>query len=126
MYYLHKQHFFGKDKISKLDSYENCILGKQHRLKFNSSTNKAKSGFDYVHDNLGLARVQTQVGNIYFISIIDDYFRKVWIYLLKSKDDVVIRFREWKFLVENHTNKSINGHEFCNYEYDMFCKYCGI
>ena len=40
-------------------------------------------------------------GNNYFFSMIDDYSRRVWVYILKSKDQVFDKFLEWKNLVEN-------------------------
>lgn len=39
------------------------------------------------------ARVQAQTRNIYVLSIIDDCCRKVWIYLLKTKDEAFVRFK---------------------------------
>ena len=79
LYYLNKLNVFGKDIVTKLDFCENCILCKQHRLNFNLSTHKSKSILDYVHADLwGPAKVQTRGGNRYFMSIIDDYSRKVW------------------------------------------------
>ena len=130
---MNKLNVFGKDIVTKLDFCENCILGKQHRLSFNLSTYKSKSILDYVHANLwGPAKVQTQGGNRYFISIIDDYSRKVWICLLKQKNDAFVEFKQWKLLVENQTNKQVkalrtdNGLKFCNVEFDEFCKNNGI
>lgn len=60
LYYLSKQEFFGKGKLSKLELCENCVLVKQHRLSFNFSPNKAKSTLEYIHDDLwGPTKVQT-------------------------------------------------------------------
>ena len=133
LYYLNKQNVFGTDMVSKLEFCENCVLGKQHRLSFNLSTNRSRSILDYLHADLwGPAKVQTQGGNRYFLSIIDDYSRKVWIYLLKNKSDAFTNFKQWKLLVENQTNKKVkalrtdNGLEFCNLEFDNFCKENGI
>ena len=42
------------------------------------------------------------------------------------------KFKEFKALVENQTNKKIkvlrtdNGGEFCSREFEQFCKQCGI
>ncbi len=38
---------------------------------------------------------------------IDDFSRKTWIYFLKSKDEVFGKFKEFKALVENATEKKI-------------------
>lgn len=56
----------------------------------------------------------------------------MWIYFLKTKDEVFQRFSEWKLLVENQTGKRIkylrtdNGLEFCNQSMDKLCRDSGI
>ncbi|KAM6574493.1 hypothetical protein CsatA_022820 [Cannabis sativa] len=61
------------------------------------------------------------------MSIIDDYSRKVWVFLLKSNDLAFETFVDWKILIENKTSRKIkklrtdNGLEFCS---DMFASYC--
>lgn len=41
---------------------------------------------DYVHSDLwGPSRVESHSGGRYFMSIIDDHSRKLWIYILKTK-----------------------------------------
>jgi hypothetical protein len=44
---------------------------------------------------------------MYYVSFIDDFSRKTWIYFLKTKDEVFSRFQEFKALVENQTGKKI-------------------
>lgn len=64
--------------------------------------------------------------------IIDDFSRKIWVYLLKSKDETFSVFKEWKIEVENQIDLKIkilrtdNGLEFCNNEFNDFCKDHGI
>ena len=112
-----------------------CILSKQHRLAFKVAIHKSKDVLEYVQSDLwGSARVSTHCGNKYFLSLIDDYSRKVWLYLLKTKDEhiVLTKVKKWNGLVENQTNKKVkvlridNGLEFCNEEFEMFCKNQGI
>ena len=100
-------------------------------LAFKATIHKSKDVLEYVHLDLwGPTRVSTHSGNRYFLSLIDDYFRKVLLYLLKTKDEhtVLTKVKEWKTLVENQTNKRVkvlridNGLEFCNEEFEMFCK----
>ena len=38
---------------------------------------------------------------VYYVSFIDDYSHKTWIYFLKSKDEVFNKFKEFKALIEN-------------------------
>ena len=47
-------------------------------------------------------------GYVYYVSFIDDYSRKTWIYLLKENNEVFGKFKEFKALVENLTEQNIN------------------
>jgi hypothetical protein len=57
--------------------------------------------------------------SMYYVSFIDDFSRKTWIYFLRKKYEVFDRFKEFKALVENQTEKRIkvlrtdNDGEFC-------------
>jgi len=39
--------------------------------------------------------------------MVDDYSRKLWIFILKTKDEVNDFFKNWKTLIENQTGKKI-------------------
>ena len=62
-------------------------------------------------------------GYVYYVSFIDDFSRKTWIYFMKNKDEVFSKFKEFKALIENHTKKKINtfrldnGGEFTSNEF---------
>lgn len=64
--------------------------------------------------------------------MIDDFLRKVWIYILKAKDEALEKFKVWKALVENQSSFKLkclrieNGLEFCNKEFESFCQSHGI
>jgi len=42
-------------------------------------------------------------GHLYYVTFVDDYSRKTWIYFLKYKDEVFEKFWEFKAQVENAT-----------------------
>ena len=46
-------------------------------------------------------------GYVYYVFFIDDLSRKTWIYFLKGKNEVLNKFKEFKALVENHTERKI-------------------
>ena len=50
-------------------------------------------------------QVDTPGGNKYFISFIDDLTRKVWIYLVKRKHEILKVLRRFKCLVEKQSGK---------------------
>ncbi|XP_059315630.1 uncharacterized protein LOC132066316 [Lycium ferocissimum] len=68
----------------------------------------------------------------YLLTFIDDFSHKVWVYFLKAKSDVIENFINWKTLIENQCDRKIkclrinNGLEFCNKEFDNFCKIHGV
>jgi len=55
---------------------------------------------------------------VYFLTFIDDFSRKYWVYFLKNKSETFVKFQEFKSMVENASGKSIktlrsdNGGEF--------------
>ena len=66
------------------------------------------------------------------MSIIDDLSRKVWVFILKSKDETFMKFKEWLMEMENQTNKKLkvirtdNRLEFLTSEFNIFCAEKGI
>jgi hypothetical protein len=67
-----------------------------------------------------------------FVTFIDHFSRKVWIYMLKRKADVFIVFKQFRALVEKSTGRSIkflrtdNGGEFTSMKFEKYCKEFGI
>jgi transposase InsO family protein len=68
----------------------------------------------------------------YYLTFIDDYSRKTWIYFLKDKSEVFIRFQEFRALVENQLGKRIkvlqsdNGGEYSSRQFVYLCSQHGI
>ncbi|GKB77441.1 retrovirus-related pol polyprotein from transposon TNT 1-94 [Tanacetum coccineum] len=130
---LEKQGLFGKKSLGKLDFYENCVLGKSHRVRFGVGRHTTHGVIDYVHSDLwGLSQVESLGGKRYFLSIVDDYSKRVWVYILGFKHEAFEKFKEWKQLVENQTMRTVkklrtdNGLEFCNREFEQLCIESGI
>ena len=46
-------------------------------------------------------------GASYFMTFIDDYSRKVWVYFLKHKDEALSVFKTFVTLVENQSGKKL-------------------
>jgi len=100
---------------------------------FPNSDSRAKGVLDIVHsDACGPMLAASLSGYVYYVSFIDDYSRKTWIYLLKSKNEVFGNFKEFKTLVENLTERKIktlrsdNGGEFTSKEFKEYGKEIGI
>ncbi|KAL0545142.1 hypothetical protein IC582_020288 [Cucumis melo] len=130
---LSQQGLLGGVKNVELSFCEHCIMGKSTRVKFGKGKHTAKGILDYVHSDLWGHMKEASMGGLrYFISIIDDFSRKVWIYPLKQKDEAFGKFLEWKKQVEKQTGRKIkylrtdNGLEFVNNKFNNFCKSEGI
>ena len=69
--------------INKPHCCDICHLAKQKRLSFPSSTHVSNAIFDLVHCDLwGPFFVSTIDGYRFFLTIVDDYSRCTWVYLL--------------------------------------------
>ncbi|GKC35359.1 retrovirus-related pol polyprotein from transposon TNT 1-94 [Tanacetum coccineum] len=125
---LKKQGLFGKKSLGKLDFCENRVLGKSHRVSFGVGRHTTQGVIDYIHSDLwGPSQVESLRGKRYFLSIVDDYSRRVWVYILRFKHEAFGKFKEWKQLIENQTGRTVkklrtdNSLEFCNQEFEQLC-----
>jgi hypothetical protein len=86
--------------------YEGCVLGKQSRLSFPSGTSwRVKAPLQLVHTNTcGPLDPISFGGNKYFITFIDDFSRKSWVYFLKEKYSALVIFKNFKALIEAESN----------------------
>lgn len=67
-----------------------CPIAKQSRLPFPTSSPCSKSIFDIVHGDVWCPyRVPTHDGKKYFLTLVDDYSRYTWLFLLHSKSDTI-------------------------------------
>jgi len=79
---LAKQEVLCGDRMERLKFCEHCVCGKACRAKFNAGQQRTKGTLDYVHADLwGQTKTPSHSGARYFLSIVDDYKRKLWIYI---------------------------------------------
>lgn len=131
---LVKRGYLKKGDINTLGFCEAYTMGKSRKQRFLKAMHNTKGILDYVHSDLwGSPNVTPSLsGSKYFLTFIDDFSRKVWIFFLRTKDEAFQKFVEWKALVENQTGKRLkclctdNGSEFCNHLFDKVCKESGI
>ena len=84
--------------ISKVEFYEHCVFGKQKWITFSILIHRTQGTLDYIHFNMrGPSLVPSKGGANYFGTFIDDFFRKVWVYTLKQKREVLSDFEMDKF-----------------------------
>ena len=76
--------------------------------------------------------VLTKGGKRYFMTLIDDSTRYCYVFLLKSKDEALTFFKNYKAEVENQLDRKIkrlrsdHGGEYFSNGTDLFCAEHGI
>ncbi|CAH9075454.1 unnamed protein product [Cuscuta epithymum] len=116
-----------------LKKCSHCLAGKQNRVSFKSHPpSRKESILDLVHSDVcGPMKTRTLGGCSYFVTFIDDHSRKVWVYTLKSKDQVFEVFKQFHASVERQTGKKLkcirtdNGGEYIG-PFDAYCRDHGI
>jgi hypothetical protein len=99
---LSKQGLLCDQKTGSLDFCEHCVFGKQCRVKFSTSIHRTSGTMDYNHSDLwDSSQVPLNGGVRYFVTFIDDYSIKVWVYFLKKRSYVFVIFKQWNALIEN-------------------------
>ncbi|GJR18120.1 putative RNA-directed DNA polymerase [Tanacetum coccineum] len=109
------------------------LAGKETRLAFkNRSPFRLENMLDLVHSDVcGPMKTKTLSGCSYFVTFTDDHSRKVWVYTLKTKDQVLDVFKQFHALVERQTGKKLkciqtdNGGEYIG-SFDAYCREHGI
>lgn len=121
------------DGETSLRNCEACQKGKQSRQPFKSSGTKSSDILELVHSDLCGPMENASIGGAkYFLTFIDDFTRKYFVYFLRLKSDVLATFKDFKQLVENQTGKKIkilrtdNGTEYCGNDFQTFCRKSGI
>ena len=87
-----------------------CI--KEHREAFSKkASRRATSLLELVHIGLcGLISEASLGGSKYFMLIVDDFSRSIWVYFLSSNSNSLVTFIYWKNLFKKescHTMKAI-------------------
>ncbi|KAK3034855.1 hypothetical protein RJ639_032310 [Escallonia herrerae] len=110
-----------------------CCRATHSRTVFPDSTSRAMDIFGLVHcDIWGPYRVSTISGTKYFLTIVDDYSRVVWIYLMHDKGQTGTLLRNFCNMVHTQFGKLVkiirsdNGHEFDSQPMTQFYNDHGI
>ena len=83
-------------------------------------------------DVWGPAPVSARNGARYFMTLIDDFSKKLWIYFMREKSEVFTKFKIWRAEVEKKQGRSVkclrsdNGGEYTSREFQDYCEECGI
>ena len=85
-----------------------CLLAKFPKLSYEHSSSHVAVVFDLIHvDTWGPYRTATRDKFKYFLTIVDDHSRMVWVYLMQSKSDYLSKFKSFYEYVYTHFTKRI-------------------
>ena len=109
-----------------------CLAGKQNRASFHSRPPmRRRHALELVHTDVSYMDAKSHRGAQYFVTFIDDYSRKLWAFVLKSKDQVLSVFKEFHARVERESGQKLkavrtdNGGEYMG-QFEQYCKSHGI
>ena len=93
---------------NKTISCDICHFSKQKRLSFPTSQHVSHCVFDLVHCDLwGAFSIATIEGYKFFLTIMDEYSRCTWVYLLKSLSETLALIQQFSIMVETQFNAKI-------------------
>lgn len=119
-------------KIQEVEFCEPCVNGKITRFPFGTRT-RSERVLEIIHSDVcGPITPQTYDGYRYFVTFIDDFSNFSVLYLIKGKDEVYDKFREFVSMVQAKFNEKIsklrcdNGGEYVSNNFKNFCRERGI
>jgi transposase InsO family protein len=120
-------------KVDHEGACNGCAQGKNIKNPFPKRDSKEEGFIELIHSDVcGPMPSSSICGYVYYVSFIDDYSHKTWVYFLKSKDEVFSKFKEFKALTENLSERKINilkldnGGEYTSKYFAIFFKDAGI
>jgi len=90
MQVLTKQGLLKGAETCKLKFSEHYVLGKKTKVTFGTAIHHTKGIVDYVHRDVW----SSLGGKHYFVSVVDDYTRRNWVYTMSHKSEVLSIFVE--------------------------------
>jgi transposase InsO family protein len=130
-----KEMVLGMPHIDQLERVcDGCLVGKQHRTSFPAvSRFRASTPLELLHGDLcGPITPATNAGKKYFLLIVDDFSRYMWIVLIRSKDEAFEAFLKVKAATEMELKLQVRslrtdrGGEFTSREFNDYCEEKGI
>ena len=102
--------FFNKSTSFSNKACDICHQAKHTRTQFPLNDNRATSRLEIVHCDLwGKYHTPASCGATYFLTLIDNYSKVVWLYLLFDKTKVCKMFNSFFSMIERQFNARVKG-----------------
>jgi len=89
-------HLYPSISVDNKATCDICHFAKQRKLPYHSSQSIASSKFELLHLDIWCPLAQTSVhGHKYFLTIVDDFSRFLWVILLKTKAEVSLHVKNF-------------------------------
>ena len=122
-----------KFKVAEMHKVcEASQFGKQARKPFLRHVQESEKPLELIHSDVWTTKATSIAGYHYFVTFIDDYNRKVWVYFMKKKSEVFGHFKAFKAMVEKEIGlqikclRSDGGGEYLSNEFARFLQEHGI
>jgi len=122
-----------KENEGEIKNCVTCAESKMCAKPFGKSTRETTEILQLLHSDVNGPTQTQSIGKAkYFITFIDDFSRKVFVFFLRSKSEVSEKYVEFVRLIENQMGKKVktirsdNEGEYINDKFLNFCKQKGI
>ncbi|CAI7909130.1 unnamed protein product [Closterium sp. NIES-54] len=123
-----------KGAVKEIGSCPTCLETKFSKFPFSSGMGPAKAPLVLVHmDVVGPTRAPSLSGSRYFLTIVDDHTRAMWVYPLKTKGEVAAAvLKEWMPRAQRESRHKVkvirtdNRGEFIGTDFEAVLKKKGI
>lgn len=113
---------------------DGCVISKHHRTPFpDASSYRAEDPLQLVHGDLcGPVSPAAMGGNQYFLLVVDDFSRYMWVKMLKSKCEAFVAFKKIQARAESEVDVKLRalrtdrGGEFTSTIFEEYCDEKGI
>jgi transposase InsO family protein len=113
---------------------EACLAGKYRRAPFpKQAQRRSTEALQLLHGDIcGPITLATPSGNRYFLLLIDDYSRYMWVCLLPTKDAAAEAIKRVQAAAERKTGKKLlalrtdQGGEFAATDFTEYCARLGV
>ena len=110
MHILADKKLFPEVEGKHLERCVDWLVGKQNRAAFHPTPPRRREvALELIHTDVCYVDAPSHRGGQYCVTFIDDYNRKLWDFVMKSKDQVLSVFKEFQARAERETSRKLKA-----------------